>query len=275
MSKNRIIVLGLAVAAGAGAIYMSKNILGKKTAATEVVEINKVETSDVLIASKDILMGDKLSGGSIGWQPWPKANITDPMVTRDEKPDALTEWSEARARLAIYNGEPVIEKKVVIPGQGGFLSAVLPKGMKAISVAISEHTSAGGFILPNDRVDIILTKKVQGAETSGQSPAVTETLITNVRVLAINQTYRQEEGENKVTVTEGKTATLELDARGSEVISLAESLGELSLSLRSIADSEGAGMDKPKVAEKYTKPGAKGTDLLSVRYGIETYSANK
>ncbi|MFN0190943.1 MAG: Flp pilus assembly protein CpaB [Aestuariivirga sp.] len=275
MSKMRVVVLGLAVGSAVLAGFMAKNMMGKK-AMTEVVEINKVETLDVLIASKDVLMGEKLAGSAVSWQPWPKANVFNEMITRDEKPEAVTEYAEARARLAIYSGEPVLEKKLVLPGQAGFMSAMLPKGMRAISVGISEHTSAGGFILPNDRVDVILTRKIENADQSGQKPVVSEIVLSNVRVLAINQTYRQE-GEDKVTVAEGKTATLELDSRQTEVIAMTESLGELSLALRSIAENEGKPLSEtgPRLAQKYLQPGATGNDMLVLRYGTQSYTSNR
>jgi pilus assembly protein CpaB len=271
----RVVVLGLAVGSAVLAGFMAKNMMGKK-AKTEVVEINKVETLDVLIASKDVLMGEKLAGGAVGWTAWPKANVINEMITRDEKPEALTEYAEARARLAIYAGEPILEKKLVVPGQAGFMSAMLPKGMRAISVGISEHTSAGGFILPNDRVDVILTRKIDGAEQSGQKPVVSEIVLSNVRVLAINQTYRQE-GEDKVTVAEGKTATLELDPRQTEVIAMVEGLGELSLALRSIAENEGKPLNDtgPKLSQRYLQPGATGNDMLVLRYGVQSYTSNR
>jgi pilus assembly protein CpaB len=271
----RVVVLGLAVGSAVLAGFMAKNMMGKK-AKTEVVEINKVETIDVLIAAKDVQMGERLVSGSVSWKAWPKGNIFNEMITRDEKPDALTELAEARARLAIYGGEPILEKKLVLAGQAGFMSAILPKGMRAISVAISEHTSAGGFILPNDRVDVILTRKIDQAQETGQKPVVSETVLTNVRVLAINQTYRQE-GEEKVTVDEGKTATLELDPRQTEVIAMVESAGELSLALRSIAENEGKPLADvvPKLSARYSQPGSTGSDMLVVRYGVQSYSSSR
>jgi pilus assembly protein CpaB len=275
MSKMRIIILGLAFGSAIMAGLLAKGFIGQKPD-KEVVEINKVKTVDVLTASKDILMGERFVDGSTVWKPWPLENVTDAMITRDEKPDAKEAYLAARARLAVFEGETILEKKLVLPGQTGFMSAILPKGMRAISVAISEHSSAGGFILPNDRVDVILTKKLDNPQ-GGDKIVTSETALTNVRVLAINQTYRQEQDGDTVTVAEGKTATLELDPHQSEVISMIESAGELSLALRSIAENDGKSMDKegPKLSEKYMGKKQGGGDTLFVRYGVETYSSTR
>jgi pilus assembly protein CpaB len=157
------------------------------------------------------------------------------------------------------------------------MSAILPKGYRAISVGVSERSTAGGFILPNDRVDVLLTRKVESE--GGGKKVHTETVFQNVRVLAINQTFRQETSNEKVTVTEGKTATLELDPKQVEVLSMVESAGELSLTLRSIAEGTNAGMGDgiPIVAEKYLgdgDDGRSGTGRLIIRYGKEVNTAN-
>jgi pilus assembly protein CpaB len=278
MSKMRIVILGLAVGSAAVAAILAKGIIGKPPE-TSVVEVNKVPMVNVLVAAKDMMMGERLIDASISWREWPQSNITDAMITKDEKPEALTEFQNARARLPIFNGEPIVDKKLVLPGQNGFMSAILPKGMRAISVGVSEHSTAGGFILPNDRVDVLLTRKLDDPKT-GQKIVNTETVLSGVRVLAINQTYRQEAGDDKVTVTEGKTATLELDPRQTEVIAMVESAGELSLALRSIAENGDKGMSDapPILSEKYannTGSGKSGTDRVIVRYGVESVSTSR
>jgi pilus assembly protein CpaB len=275
MSKMRVVIFSLAVGSAVLAGLLAKGFIGVKPEA-EVVEINKVKTVDVLTAAKDVLMGEKFVDGSTVWKSWPVENVSEAMITREEKPNAQQEFLNARARLAVYEGETIIEKKIILADQAGFMSAILPKGMRAISVAISEHSAAGGFILPNDRVDVILTKKVSNSQNSEKVP-LSETVLSNVRVLAINQTYRQEQEGDNVTVAEGKTATLELDPRQSEVIAQIESVGELSLALRSIAENDGKSMEKegPKLAEQYSGKKARGNDTLFVRYGVETYTSNR
>lgn len=278
MSKMRVVGIGFAVAAAAAAFMISKNFMGKPDA--EVVEINKVPTTEVLVAVKDIQMGEKFGPGTLVWKAWPKDNLAPTMITHDAKPTAKEDFEAARARVAIYEGETLNEKKIIAPDKPGFMSAILPKGFRAISVGISEHTGAGGFILPNDRVDVILTRKFDNPPAT-EKLVVSETVLTNVKVLAINQTFRQESGEDgdKVTVAEGKTATLELDARQTEIISMVESAGEISLALRSIAENDGKKLSEivPEVASAFN-PGGKrrGADeTLIVRYGVEKYTSNR
>jgi len=277
MNKTRIIILGLAVGSAALAGIMAKGMLGRK-AIKEVVEVNKVPMVQVLIASKDLAMGEKLIDSTINWRDWPKANLGDTMITKDSKPDALDTLKEARARLPIFAGEPIVERKLVLPGQSGFMSSILPKGMRAISVAISERSAVSGFILPNDRVDVILTRKVDNPDNQGGKVVHSETVLSNVKVLAINQTYRQETNQDKVTVTEGKTAVLELDPRQSEVITMVESAGELSLALRSIAEGGDRGLvdAKPVMSEKFnTKSKTAGGEHVFVRYGVESVISSR
>ncbi|MBI2718020.1 MAG: Flp pilus assembly protein CpaB [Rhizobiales bacterium] len=276
MSKMRIFFFGLALGSMVLAGLLAKSFLGRKPQ-TEVVEVNKVQMAQVLVAAKDMAMGERLADTNTKWLDWPQANISDAMITQDKSPDARDKLQTARARLPIVEGEPIVEKKIIKPDQSGFMSAILPKGMRAISVAISERSAAGGFILPNDRVDVILTRKLDDPQSS-QKIVKSETVLTNVRILAINQTYRQEAGEDKVTVTEGKTATLELNPQQTEVVSMIESAGELSLALRSIAENGDKGLDDggPRLADKYAnKKRSGGAERLFVRYGIETATSSR
>ena len=277
MSKMRIVIFGLALGSAGLAAIMARGLLTAPPPPTETVAVAKVESVEVLVAAKDVLMGEKLAAGAVAWKEWPKSLVATHMITKDIKPDAAEAFQDARARLALFEGETINEKKLLLPGQPGFMSSLLPKGMRAISVAISERSSAGGFILPNDRVDVILTKKLDSSGTNGPTVA-SETVLTNVRVLAVNQTFRQEQEGDSVTVAEGKTATLELDPRQSEVISMVESSGELSLALRSIAENDGKDMAKevPILAEKYSADGKKkDSSVLIMRYGVESYAANR
>lgn len=275
MSKMRIVMFALAAGSAVMAGVLAKGMIGKKPKMqTEV--INKVKTIDVLVAAKDIDVGEKLIAGSIIWKAWPEGNVLDSMVTKEEKPDADLALAEFRARVQMYEGETINEKKLVDPKGGGFMSAVLPKGMRAISVAISDRSSAGGFILPNDRVDVIITRKIS-TPGSGSQLVKSETVISNVRVLAINQTFRQAKEGEEIVTKGNETATIEITMPQAEIIARVESEGELSLALRSIAESEGKAMEEgPKLADKYNSTNEKprNNDTLFVRYGIETYATN-
>jgi pilus assembly protein CpaB len=275
MSKMRTIALVGAIGCAVVAGLMMRNVLNRKQDVKQEV-VNTVQTTDVLVAGKDILMGDKLGEGALVWKPWPKDNILPMMISRDAKPDALKDMALARARLPFFKDEAILDKKIVMPGAGGFMSAILPKGMRAISVKISSQSSAGGFILPNDRVDVLLTKKHSDQKT-GENIVHRETVIQNVRVLAVNQVFKQAAEGDPVTVEKGETATLELEAPQAEVLSQVESAGELSLALRSIAENDGKSAQDigPVLSEKYTKKVARGgDDPLFIRYGIEAYAAN-
>lgn len=278
MSKMRIVMFAVAIGSAVTAGLLAKGLIGKKPQPQQVAAAPKIETADVLVAAKDIETGEKLAAGSIVWKSWPKNVIQDSMITKDEMPDAEEKLAESRAMVPMFEGETVLEKKVVHPGEGGFMSAVLPKGMRATSVAISNRSSAGGFILPNDRVDVIITRKITNAET-GAVLIKSETVINNVRVLAINQVFKQAKEGEDVALKESDTATLEMTLQQAEIIARVESEGELSLALRSIAESEGRAMEEgPQLSEKYQPHGKNKTvssDTLFVRYGIETYATNR
>jgi pilus assembly protein CpaB len=275
MSKMRVVMITVALGCAIGAGLLAKGVLGKKQEDT-AVDANAVKTVDVLVAAKDVLMGGKFSEGTLVWRAWPKDNLLPSMITKDSKPDALHELLTARARLAMYEGETVIDKKIVRPGQGSFMGALLPKGMRAISVAISARSSAGGFILPDDRVDVILTKKIP---VNNVITVKSETVISNVRILAVNQIYNQATEGEAVTVEKGETATLELTQQQSEVIAMVESSGELSLALRSIAESDGKSLQDnvPILADEYNKKSKRGGggETLFMRYGVAAYAAGK
>jgi pilus assembly protein CpaB len=274
MSKMRVVMFAVALGCAVTAGLLAKGVLGKKQE-EKVVEVNTVKTTEVLVMAKDVHMGEKLGEGTLSWKSWPADNVLATMITKEAKPDALTELSSSRARIAMYEGETVMDKKVLTTGQGGFMGAMLKKGMRAISVAISSHSSAGGFILPDDRVDVILTKK---DNSSGVTIVKSTLVISNVRVLAINQVYNQGNQGDAVTVENGQTATLELTPKQSEVITMVESSGELQLALRSIAENDGKKLDEvvPQLEGKYAGKAEKGgTDTLFVRAGVETYSSNQ
>jgi pilus assembly protein CpaB len=271
MSKMRIMMFALAAGSAVMAGVLAKGMIGKKPDVQKQV-VTKVKTVPVLVAAKDIQVGERLGAGTVIWKDWPADNVLDVMITQEEKPDAETVFAETRALIPMFEGETINEKKIVDPKTGGFMSAVLPKGMRAVSVGISAQSSAGGFILPNDRVDVILTRKVAGGSKS-------EIVMENVRVLAINQIFRKATEGEEVALKEGQTATVELTPEQVEIVAKLESEGELSLALRSIAETDGRSMELgPMLTEKYrVAPGAKarGNETLFIRYGRESYATSK
>jgi pilus assembly protein CpaB len=279
MSKMRVVLLVVAAGAAVGAGLLAKSFISSNrpthTTETNTVVIDQVPKEQVLVITKDLLMGDKMGEGTIAWQDWPKDQVQPSMITKANRENAIEELKEARARYAMFQGELVIEKKIVAAGDRGFMSAILPKGMRAISVAVTDQTTAGGFILPNDRVDVILTRKLQGTASANGTPeqlVKSEIALSNVRILAVNQTYRQEAEGNTITVAEGRTATLELTPTQAEVISKIEASGELSLALRSIAESDGKVLadDKPVLSEAFLTGPSKKVErgITYIRSGV-------
>jgi pilus assembly protein CpaB len=267
MSRSRILILGLAAGSAVLAAILAKGFLAAPPPEREVVQINNAPTGEILIAAADLPLGDKLTPGNVAWQSWPKDAITPQMITRSARPNAPVELENARLRAPIFQGEPIGERKLVMPNKAGFMAAVLPQGMRAISVAITAETGAGGFILPNDRVDVLMTYKT-AADSSNQQRSVSETVLMNVRVLAIDQTFQTNDKGEQVVV--GKTATLELEPRQAEVLAYAEQTGQLSLALRSINDNgqRALGDDGPRLAARFAK-GGRGGEVTLYRYGVQ------
>ncbi len=191
-------------------------------------------------------MGQTVSPGDVQWQDWPASAATGNFIRKSDRPDAIEKLSGSIARAPFVNGEPIREAKLVNAKGSGFMAAILPSGMRAISTQISPETGAGGFILPNDHVDVILTRRdrTPTRTAGGGDTHSSETILTNVRVLAIDQNVQEKNGQ-KVVV--GKTATLELTPSQTETLALSQQLGTLSLALRSITD---ATQDAPQAEEK-------------------------
>lgn len=234
MDKSRIVILGVAVVAAIGAGYMAKNLA---TPAEPVMVQSapqpQIELTEVLVAAQDVPMGEML-GGSVRWQPWPAEAVNDTFITREREPEAAQELRNAVARLNLYAGEPVKRNRLIGEGQS-FMAAILPPGKRAVATQITADTSAGGFILPNDRVDVIMTRRSEDHTSPGGF--ITETILENIRVLAIDQTIQEDEDGRRVKV--GETATLELTPEQAEVITVAQQMADrLTLALRSVADAD-------------------------------------
>lgn len=230
MAPSRIIILSVAVVTAIGAGYVAKKMA---TPAPVIVDNTPrepaIRLSEVLVLDSDIPMGAPL-GNQISWQSWPASGVAEGFITRSSEPAALEEMKGAIARVAMYKGEPLRRSKLIGEGQS-FMSSILPSGKRAVATQIAADTSAGGFILPNDYVDVIMTRR--GGEGSGY---VTETILKNIRVLAIDQAIQEDEEGRKVRV--GDTATLELTPQQAEIITVAQQMADrLALSLRAVVDA--------------------------------------
>jgi pilus assembly protein CpaB len=255
MKRARVVVLAIAFTAALGAAWVAKKIV---SGPREVETIEKtVGATDVLVAANSINLGDSVRADDLRWQQWPAEGVTPGLITRESQPDAPSQLSGSVARAPFIAGEPIKEQKLIKISEGGVMAAILPSGMRAISTPIREETAAGGFILPNDRVDVILSHKLKVGQ---KEEPVSEAVLRNVRVLAIGQEIENKDGEKVAT---GKTATLELTPRQAEVLALAQSIGEISLSLRSLADTN------PNQAETAAKIGdANGGSVKILKYGV-------
>jgi pilus assembly protein CpaB len=264
MKPARLIVLGVALFAGAIAFMLS----GREAPPPQVTVVQQADMVDILVAKSDIQLGSALKPDDLSWQPWPSAAAGPQFIRKNARPAALDEFKGAIARAPFVSGEPIREQKLIKADGSGFMSAILTPGMRAISTDISPETGVGGFILPNDRVDVLLTRRdPESQKQAGGDGFVSETVLRNVRVLAIDQTVEEKNGQ-KVVV--GKTATLELAPRQTETLALSRQRGTLSLALRSLAES------KPSARTSADdEPDRASGSVNFVRYGINSVQVLK
>lgn len=248
---KRAQLIGFSVALGAAMLaYYVASAFVRPPPAPVTVE-KTVNSTDVLVAGSDIPVGQIVNEGSFRWVSWPSEAVSASYITKQNGGQSIMHnLSGSVARSPLLAGEPVTAQKLIKAGQGGVLAAILPQGMRAISTKIKAETAAGSLILPNDHVDVILIRQVRGR--SGQDASVVDTLFRNVRVMAIGQQIETKEGK-KAADSSATTATLELTPRQAEMMALANSMGEITLSLRSVADlstdparAGGVSLDKPK-----------------------------
>ena len=261
MKAARIVVLAVAVGAGGIAALLA----GRSGKVVEVTPAPKAATVDILVAKSDISLGQRITPAEVQWQAWPTNAAGANFVRRTDRPQAIEQLSGNIARYPFVAGEPIREAKLVNAKGSGFMAAILPPGMRAISTQISPETSAGGFILPNDYVDVILTRRATGPANAANSHS-SEIILRNVRVLAIDQAL-QEKDNQKVVV--GKTATLELTPPQAEALAQAQQDGTLALALRSMSDATHDGpklVEPPKVAMIAPKVAPPNTDNTIVVY---------
>jgi pilus assembly protein CpaB len=231
MNTARVVVLSLAVGAGGIAAFLASRTEAPPPAQ---LMVEKAETTDVLVARSDIALGQTLTASDLQWVRWPAEAASSSFIRRTERPEALDQIAGSIARSPFVAGEPMRESKLVKANGSGFMAAILPSGMRAVSTEISPETGAGGFILPNDRVDVILSRRYANPERTGPDIVISEIVLSNIRVLAVDQAVEEKNGQ-KVVV--GKTATLELKPEQTELLARSRQSGTLSLALRSIVDA--------------------------------------
>jgi pilus assembly protein CpaB len=269
MKPARIIVICVAAVAAIGLALVVRAMGSPSSTPTAVAAAAAVPTrpmAKVLVAAKDLQPGQRLTEGDLAWKDWPVDEVNPAFITDGSTPLPAAETarpagavaSVARAandlatggakadyvgsvvREPILAGEPIVSRKIVRAGDSGYMAAYLEPGMRAMAIRVTVETAAGGFILPGDRVDVLLTRETTlsniGAQEGDRSKFTSSTVMQNVKVLAIDQSTRAGDDEQAVV---GATATLELGPRDAEALALAKSEGELSLVLRSYADTGG------------------------------------
>lgn len=276
MNLLRIIILVAAIgAAGLTALLVSSLVSAPEVAKEE---IDKIPVVQVLVAARKIEIGTKLTDADLRWQEFPEPSVAPVYYTQDRNPDAVKEHVGGIARAEIFAASPITPGKIVNAGDGGFMSAILEGGMRAMSIEVSPETGAGGFILPGDRVDVIQSLKVDVEGEGGQSKeeVVSEIILENVRALAIDQTVNDPAaaaeaagGQPQTSSLIGKTATLELTPAQAQTLAKAVTSGSLSLALRSLERKEDVdfAQREAEAAAALEAERAKNKSFTIIRYG--------
>jgi pilus assembly protein CpaB len=255
MNRARIAVLAIALGAGGIAAYLVSGSDDKPAPAQPVAQL---PTVDVLVAKSEIALGQSVKAEDLQWQSWPAATASSLFIRKNDRPNATTEIAGSIARSPFITGEPIREQKLVKAGGSGFMAAILPSGMRAVSTEISAESGAGGFILPNDRVDVVLTVHAKNPlHPELGEIIVSKPMLSNIRVLAIDQAPKEKDGQ---TTLVGKTVTLELKPEQVSVLATARQAGTLSLALRSITDRDAVELD--------SSIDTTGSTINVVRFGI-------
>lgn len=266
MNAVRIAILAAAAVAAIAVAFFVKQAMSGKDAAPQVVQVEEQRPElRILAARGDLAIGARVSASDLYWQAWPPEAVSPGYVV-ENRGQTIEDFAGSVVRAPIGQGEPVTGRRLVQPGDAGFMAAVLSPGMRAVAVPISPETGAGGFILPNDRVDVLVTFDEETEGRRGGRNIVARTVVENVRVLAIDQVFGDGEGEENVI---GDTATLELTPEQARAMSLAVARGEVHLVLRSLSDNEGGpvlinGGESPAGDEDF---GGRPSSVTLIRYG--------
>lgn len=255
MNTQRLVVLGLALVAAAGAAFIVRSMLGGGTPPVEAKAPPPIAMSEVLVASTNLTPGQKLLPEQVRWDKWPTTSVDASFITHGAVGSEEEATKGVVVRSPILQGQPITANLIVHADAAGFMAAMLTPGMRAVSIIVSAESGAGGFILPNDRIDVIQTRKINQA-------AISRTVLSNVRVLAVDQTFAQEKDTKTVV---GKTATVEVTPEQAETLTSAQGAGQLSLSLRPLSEDEAmAGSAR----RNRSRGGDYGGPVAVIRYGL-------
>jgi pilus assembly protein CpaB len=236
--KKLVLLLGALVVAIGTALAAKSMFAGAAAPQAQAAAVPvQPQGPKVLVAKRGLPLGTIITADAVGYQLWPKELVQDAYFVDGEAD--MSKLLGTVVRYPITAGQPVTQGSLVAPGDRGFLAAALGPGMRAVTVSVSEKTGVGGFVFPGDRVDVMLTESVGGQGQDGASLSAAETILRNLRVLATDQATESATTEDgKTIVKPTHTVTLEATPKIAEKIAVAQTLGTLSLSLRSIADNQ-------------------------------------
>jgi pilus assembly protein CpaB len=234
--KKLFLLLGALVIAIGTALAARSMLAGGSAPKAQAAAVQAQPTGPrVLVAKRALPAGTIITADALGFQPWPKELVQDAYFI-DGQAD-MNKLLGTVVRYPITAGEPVTQGSLVSPGDRGFLAAALGPGMRAVTVPVTATTGVAGFVFAGDHVDLVMTQTVNG-EGGGEPLRIAETVLRNLRVLATDQTVEKTTDENgKTEVTEFRTVTLEVTPKIAEKIAVAQTIGTISLALRSLADS--------------------------------------
>lgn len=234
--KKLLLLLGALVIAIGTALAARSLFAGASAPKAEAAQQAVPQGPKVLVAQRALPVGTIITADSIAFQMWPKEMVQDAYFIEGEADMAKLLGTVVRNPMTA--GAPVTQGSLVKPGDRGFLAAALGPGMRAITINVSARTGVAGFIFPGDHIDLMLTQTVRSTGEEAQALKATETILKNLRVLATDQATDSEVVEGKTVVREFRTVTLEVTPKIAEKIAVAETIGTLSLALRSIADNQ-------------------------------------
>jgi pilus assembly protein CpaB len=233
--KKLVLLIGALLVAAVTAV-MAKNMFSGAAApqasATPVVPAGP----EVLVATRSLPVGTIIDAEALRYQKWPEGLVQPAYFIKGTPGTNPAQLIGTVVRNEITAGQPLTQGALIKPGERGFLAAALGPGMRAITVPVSATSGVAGFIFPGDRVDLVLTQTVAGGG-EGQALKVSETIIRNARVLATDQRMDVKGEDGKPVVQHSSTVTLEATPKIAEKIAVAQTIGQLSLSLRSLADN--------------------------------------
>lgn len=230
MSTQKLPILIVALLIAGVTVFVARSMMSDS--ATEAVQKAKEPPAfEILVVAKDLSAGTLLTSSDLLWKKWPKEGTSSDYAIKGEK--EKSDYTGTVVRYGMKEGEPIMEGRTVRPGEQGFMAAALAPGMRAVSIAITPVSGVAGFVFPGDRVDIIVTHLIGGSGDTGPAERrVSETVLKNLRVLALDQKMNDQVSEPTIA----QIATIEVLPKQAETVALVAELGTISLALRSIAN---------------------------------------